>query len=235
MQISCPVARNTLRWAPKGSGKRTVLFQAHHRSSEAAQQCNALHAKVKDLSRGVLPTQPSSCCSTPRIHKSSPVPCSPQVGGQSSFTDRYVETNRRRQQNSVLTKGQVITPVQCLAWRPRLTCQRPYSPSASSPTPGQGQPSRARCRQGQGQQGLGAAGCRGQQWGRFPNRLPPPAPSHDDDGPQTGEKREGTKFWLEFVHNRRVFSKNGVQVFLKLNDLRAGLRLAEAGLPEVNG
>lgn len=59
----------------------------------------------------------------------------------------------------MLTKGQVITPVQCLAWRPRLTCQRPYSPSASSPTPGQGQPSRARCRQGQGQQGLGAAGC----------------------------------------------------------------------------
>lgn len=86
--------------------------------------------------------------------------------------------------------------------------------------------------------GPGTAGARGggvQQWGRFPNRLPPPAPSHDDDGPQTGEKREGTKFWLEFVHNRRVFSKNGVQVFLKLNDLRAGLRLAEAGLPEVNG
>lgn len=194
-----------------------MLFQAHHRSSEAAQQRNALQAKVKDLSRGVLPTQPSSCCSTPRIHESSPVPCRPQLGGQSSFTDRYVETNRRRQQNCA-HQGAGHHPSTVFGLEAQVNVPAPYSPSAPSPSPGQEQPSRARCRQGRGQQGLGAAGCRGQQWGRFPNRLAPPGPSHDD-GPQTREKREGTKFWLEFVHNflgcSRGFSKNGIQVFLR--------------------
>lgn len=212
-----------------------MLFQAHHRSSEAAQQRNALQAKVKDLSRGVLPTQPSSCCSTPRIHESSPVPCSPQLGGQSSFTDRYVETNRRRQQNSVLTKGQVITPVQCLAWRPRLTCQRRTAPQPAPRAPAKSSPAGPGAGRAGDSRGSGRRGAGGSNGAVSPTGCPPQARLTTTDlkpGRREKAQNSGLSLCIISLAARVVFLRMAFRFSL---DLRAGLRLAEAGLPEVNG
>ena len=184
-----------------------MLFQAHHCSSEAAQQRNALHTKGRDLSRGVLLTESSSCGSAPWIHESSPVPCSPQAEGQSSFVERYTETNRRRQRNSTVSPtGQDVTPKRRRAWRPRLrasSCAAPQTPPrapARSRPAGTPSAARARCRQGWGQHGLGAAGCLGGAQGSATG--PPSSAARrptSRDVPQTGEKARNSGLRLSVI------------------------------------
>lgn len=92
--------------------------------------------------------------------------------------------------NSTMSpKGQDITPKQCVAWRPRLTCWLLYSPAATSPRPSQEHPSRDPLslpvpRAGRAGDNMGSgwqaasAGCGDQQWGH-------PAQPHTRLFPQT--------------------------------------------------